>query len=89
MVYNNDTMEPRIRYAQTADGRDTEAGPRMHTSPSATCAPSSPLSPGHRPKSRRNVGDITKRCRVLVRLKDRGTVTDCDSTYRAREGTAC
>lgn len=43
MLYNNDTMEPRIRYAQTADGRDTEAAPRMHTSPSATCAHSTPL----------------------------------------------
>ena len=91
VVYNNDTMEPRIRYAQTADGRDAEAAPRMHTSPGATCAhsPSSPLFPGHRPRSRRNVGDITKRCRVLVRLKDRGTARDSDSTDRAREGTAC
>jgi len=43
VVYNNDTMELRIRYAQTADGGDTEAALRLHTSPAATCAHSPPF----------------------------------------------
>ena len=68
VVYNNDTMEARIRYAQTPDGRDIETALRMHTSPRATCAYSPPLSPGHRPRSRQNLDDITKRRGVLVRL---------------------